>query len=134
MSFAATVAAAAGIARKAAGETITLTRASAAGPTAGVVASRGKTSGETPEAFGRPVRVDAIDFLIAATDYAFDGTITYPDRGDTITDAAGNVYDVRSPGASVPEWEWSDPGRTQLRVHTKLKTRASAGASAGGSP
>lgn len=38
-----------------------------------------------------------------------------PAVGDTVTDAAGTVYEV-VPLANLPPWEWADPDRLTLRV------------------
>lgn len=53
-----------------------------------------------------------VDWLIAAAD--LNGV---PKAGDTIT-AAGVVYEVVHL-TGQPPWRWSDPGRTQYRIHTQ---------------
>ena len=62
------------------------------------------------------------DFLIAAEDLILGGQRVLPERGDRILethDGKTLVYEVLAPG-NEPEWRWSDPYRTLLRIHTKL--------------
>jgi len=70
------------------------------------------------------VNVNDVDWLIRATDYAPVGSAeSIPQRGDTITDAVGNIYEVLD-RESVGAFEWHDPEHYALRVHTILKTLA----------
>jgi len=62
------------------------------------------------------------DFLIAAEDLILGGQRVLPKRGDRILethDGKTLVFEVLAPG-NEPEWRWSDPHRTLLRIHTKL--------------
>lgn len=62
------------------------------------------------------------DFLIAADDLVLGGEKTLPQRGDQVRETVDGqtlVYEVLAPG-NEPEWRWSDPHRTLLRIHTKL--------------
>jgi len=62
------------------------------------------------------------DFLIAAEDLILGGQRVLPERGDRILethDGKTLVFEVLAPG-NEPEWRWSDPHRTLLRIHTKL--------------
>jgi hypothetical protein len=62
------------------------------------------------------------DFLIAAEDLILGGQRVLPERGDRILethDGKTLVFEVLAPG-NEPEWRWSDPYRTLLRIHTKL--------------
>lgn len=61
------------------------------------------------------------DFLIVAADLVLGGKQVYPERGDKILETAGAktyTYEVLAPGRE-PEWRWSDPYRTIIRIHTK---------------
>lgn len=60
------------------------------------------------------------DFLIAAEDLILDGARTLPQRGDQIEqiiDGTKHIFEVLAPG-NEPEWRWSDPHQTILRIHT----------------
>jgi len=62
------------------------------------------------------------DFLLAAQDLVLGGRPTLPERGDQILETVNGqtrTYEVMAPG-NEPEWRWSDPHRTMLRIHTKL--------------
>jgi hypothetical protein len=68
------------------------------------------------------VRTDA-SFVIPASDLVLDGEPIEPRRGDLIfvPDESGsgrNIYEVMRYGGE-PEFHYTDPHRTQLRVHTK---------------
>lgn len=65
------------------------------------------------------------DYLVAAADLVLAGLPILPERGDKITDAGdpdgvSRVYEVLSPGGDEEPWQWMDPARTLLRIHTKL--------------
>ena len=67
-------------------------------------------------------RIEARDFLIAATDLAVLPAFQQPQRGDRVieTDATHrHSYEVIAPGHE-PVWRWSDPNRACYRIHTKL--------------
>ena len=69
------------------------------------------------------VMVETVDFLILAADLVIDGNVTEPMEDDYITRIQGgkkNIYRVLSPGGDEPIFEYSDTGRTMLRVHTKF--------------
>lgn len=61
------------------------------------------------------------DYLIPADALVYGGSAFLPARGDRITETIGGsavTFEVMSlPGE--PEWRYSDPGRTLLRVHVK---------------
>lgn len=63
------------------------------------------------------------DYLLAAADLAVASVAFTPAAGDWFEEvlASGTkVYKV-FPYASEPEWRYSDPQHTVLRVHTKLR-------------
>jgi hypothetical protein len=66
------------------------------------------------------------DFIIPASSLIFSGSAVLPRPGDLIREPVGNtieVYEVTPPDPTEPEWRWSDPFHTLLRVHAKhLKT------------
>ena len=54
------------------------------------------------------------------------GQTILPQRGDTISDGTGNIYEVGRPDGSGQPWRYSDEtGQTYIRIHTRLKTKAS---------
>ncbi|MEO0966547.1 MAG: hypothetical protein AAFY08_15705 [Planctomycetota bacterium] len=106
--------------RAVAGESVTVTRG--ASPTPGVNAVRGDAAASAQRRGDGDVVENATDWLVAAADYAVDGQVTLPRRGDTITDAGGHVYEVR-PNAGGAAFRYSDSGHTQLRISTRLVDR-----------
>lgn len=89
-----------------------------------VQATVGRTLLRLSDSYGqvRMVWTDR-DFLIPAADLILDGNPTLPRRGDEIVETVGSethVYVVLAPG-DEPEWRWSDPYKTVLRIHTKQK-------------
>ena len=72
-------------------------------------------------------RIEARDFLIAATDLAALPGFIQPQRGDRVIEddaqisgvAVRHHYEVIAPGHE-PVWRWSDPNRACYRIHTKL--------------
>jgi hypothetical protein len=74
-----------------------------------------------PSGAGGGVRVVSRDYLVQASDLVLDGQTVLPQRGDVIIEIAGDksyVHEVMAPGGE-PEWRYSDPQRTSLRIHTK---------------
>lgn len=64
------------------------------------------------------------DYIIVAADLVLSGSLTTPAKGDTITDAGdpdgvSRTWEVLSPGGDEAPWNWSDPYRILIRVHTK---------------
>lgn len=67
-------------------------------------------------------RIEARDFLIAATDLAALTGFGQPQRGDRVIEDDATTrhhYEVIAPGHE-PVWRWSDPNRACYRIHTKL--------------
>ena len=59
---------------------------------------------------------DCREFVFKVSDLVLGETAVEPAAGDTITDTAGNVWEVRSIGQSAP-WEF-DADRNYFRVRT----------------
>lgn len=97
------------------GETITYRRGASS---ATVKANRGRSRFEVDDGHGG-VRVvwNDMDFLLPVEDLALDGRPTLPQRKDIIETASGLRYEVLAPGGAN-EWEYSDPYRLLLRIHT----------------
>ncbi len=106
---------------EAAGETVTVTRASASISITAMVGG--------PYAF----RVDNGDgvtalmwadqeFFIKASDYVFASVRAIPQRGDKFTrtvDGRTRVYEtMNAPGEQC--WKWHDANQETIRIHTKL--------------
>ena len=72
----------------------------------------GQSAFETESEFGQVVRIETIDFILPP-----DALSGPPRRGDTIT-YKGSRYEVIQPSGE-PEWRWTDPQRTAMRIHTK---------------
>lgn len=77
----------------------------------------------TGEASVEPVRIDAadLDFLIAARDLRYDGEPVEPTTDDRIysyTNGRAHAYEIL-PRGNTP-WRWSDPQKTNIRIHTRL--------------
>lgn len=63
------------------------------------------------------------DYLIDACKLVISGSLVTPERGDQIKERVGNkihIHEVSRPDGEQP-WRYSDPGRSRIRVHTKLK-------------
>ena len=97
-----------------------------------VIYRRGAHEVTVPATIGRTVfrldigpgvteRIEARDYLIAATHLVGFGL---PLRGDRLIEEAGgqrHTYEVLAPGRE-PHWRWSDPNRRTFRIHTKHLT------------
>ena len=82
---------------------------------AAVNATYGRTEYEVEDDYGIRVGASVTDFLILAAD--FTPTFGEPEAGDQIV-ADGTIFEVMSLG-SQGHWQWSDPHRQTLRIHTK---------------
>lgn len=85
-------------------------------------ATVGRTQFEQQDEFGRVIRYQSRDYLIAAEDLILGGNQVEPAEGDGIRETIGgqtHVYRVMSPG-DEPPFRWSDPYRKTFRIHTKL--------------
>lgn len=86
-------------------------------------AVRGASRYETDSGDGLKLETVSEDFLIGASSLTLNGSTVEPKAGDTIEQELGGkrlTFEVMSPGGDEPAWRYSDAGRTQLRVHTKL--------------
>lgn len=102
--------------RHAAGETVTYTRKS--GFAVSVTAVRGQAAEESQNAFNVvQVETRRQAWLVAKDELAESGTPFIPERGERITDSGGMVYEVVG-AAGEPEYRYSDPDRTTLRIQT----------------
>jgi hypothetical protein len=83
-----------------------------------VPATVGRTVFRLDTGPGVTERIEARDYLIAATHLASFGL---PLRGDRVIEEGGgqrHLYEVLAPGRE-PHWRWSDPNRRTFRIHTK---------------
>jgi hypothetical protein len=82
-----------------------------------IPAKLGKTPYETVDASGVVTTVESRDFLIEAADLVLGGAAVEPARGDRITDAVGQVWEVAlGPGQQCFRRVEFD---TVFRIHTK---------------
>ena len=82
----------------------------------------GKSVFEIFDAYGVMERVESRDYLVPAAELVLGGETTLPARGDRIKETDGEkvfVYEVMAPG-SEPHFQFSDPYRKTLRIHTKF--------------
>lgn len=110
--------------RDLAGRQVTYRRCRPAG-TVSLAAIVGKTDLESANPYGVVEQYETRDYLIVAADLVLNGSATEPKAGDTILDG-GDTFEVMSPGGQMPAWRFTDAGRTQFRVHTKLVAEASS--------
>jgi hypothetical protein len=83
-------------------------------------ATPGRTVLELVDQNGFPLRIDAKDWLIRATDL---GNLLLPEDGDRVTeigtDGRSRTYEVMRVGGE-PCWRYADPNHATIRVHSKL--------------
>ncbi len=85
-----------------------------------LLATIGRTVFRLDVGMGVTERIEARDYLISASSFAFG----VPVRGDRISEedeGKRHTYEVLAPGGEPP-WRWSDPHRRCLRIHTKYLT------------
>lgn len=88
-----------------------------------VTAIPGVSSYQRADDLGLVTEMEVHDELIAAADLVFDETVIEPAEGDQIDVTLHGLtltYEVMPPGADEPAWRYMDPGRSALRIHTKL--------------
>ncbi|MDY7000032.1 MAG: hypothetical protein SW019_25880, partial [Actinomycetota bacterium] len=88
-----------------------------------VTAVPGKTNFQRADDNGLIVEVEVHDELIAAADLVINEETFEPAEGDQIDVAEGATvltYEVMPPGPGESAWRYKDPGRSALRIHTKL--------------
>ncbi len=113
--FANRVAAAAKHIRAATAEPVTYRRGDYSVP---LQATRAKTSPDVMDDYGTTITATVPDWLIAAADLILNSETEEPEPGDTIEPDAGGVFEVMKVGGEQC-FAYSDPGRTQLRIHSK---------------
>lgn len=85
-------------------------------------ATIGRTVFEVADEAGFISRIESRDFIVRAADLVLNGAAVLPQRGDRVRETVGPrvfVYEVLSP-AGEDVWRFSDPQRTDVRVHTKF--------------
>ncbi|MEX2388784.1 MAG: hypothetical protein WD534_12975 [Phycisphaeraceae bacterium] len=85
-------------------------------------ATIGQTVFRLEDGYGQVTRTVSRDYLIRAEDLQLDGEATLPKRGDVIRETdhgTTHVHEVMAPDSREPNWRYSDPQRTTLRIHTK---------------
>lgn len=88
-------------------------------------ATVGQTVFRLEDGYGQVTRTVSRDYLIRAEDLELDGEQTLPERGDVIRETGSGttyVHEVMARGgasAGEPDWRYSDPQRTTLRIHTR---------------
>lgn len=97
--------------KAAAGRTVTYTRGAESITLTAVV---GQTSSVSNTEVAVMVQSGDRDYLIAVDDLTFGE----PRSGDRIGES-GLTFEVQEPGTGEPAWRYSDPERTQYRLHTK---------------
>lgn len=98
-----------------AGQTVEYCRGDASAVLAAV---HSRKSYEQSVGYGMTQTFDSDDFLIAAADLHLSGQPALPRAGDQIR-AGGGTYEVMPLSDSQPPYQWSDPHRQRLRVHTR---------------
>lgn len=96
--------------------------------TVDVSATIGRTQFEIDNGFGVIERTESRDFLVLTDDLVLASNPTLPMRGDRIRETRGTttyVYEVMAPGKE-PHWQYSDPFRKTLRIHSKQITTENA--------
>jgi hypothetical protein len=91
-----------------------------------LAATPGQTTFTLDDGNGIVVDYTSRDFLVSACDMLFNGQYIVPADGHVIKETVGNavhVYAVRREDGEQP-WRYSDHGRTQIRIHTKLASKA----------
>lgn len=101
-----------------AGKTVTYRRGA---QSVSLTAVTGRSEYTTVDDAGMPVSNQMRDFLIEAAALVLSATQTVPVVGDTIDEVDGTqtrTHVVVSIGDGQP-WQWSDPARTTMRIHTR---------------
>ncbi len=86
-------------------------------------ATIGRTQWDVANERGVVERVESRDFIVEASHLALSEGETLPARDDTIREMIGSttyVYQVMASAPGVDCWEYADPFRRRLRIHTKL--------------
>ncbi len=105
------------VTRDVAGVPVNITQSSSTFTVARAIRADAKFS--TLNASGQEAVIDFVDWLISIDDWV---PTAFPVVGTTIVsviDGVTTTYSVESPGQGVLHWEWSDSGRSQLRIHSR---------------
>lgn len=84
----------------------------------------GKSDFRISEADSITVKERSRDYLFTTCFLRINGQTVTPKKGDEIKETVGNTvhtYEVLRPDGGDQVWRYSDPGRSVIRVHTKLK-------------
>ena len=87
-----------------------------------VDATIGKTDFEYTDGYGATIIDQSRDYIILTAESVLGDERTLPQAADTIEETDGQqrfIYEVTVMGPE-PAYRYSDPGRGQLRIHTKL--------------
>ena len=123
MSFHDLVSGALATLRGVAGATVTYERGA---DSVDVTATSGASRIEMTSGDGSFTVIPARDYMIAVDDLVLNSVAVTPAPGDKITEECGGityVYRVLDLG-SEPCYQFSDFGRTQFRIHTKLLSKS----------
>jgi len=85
-------------------------------------ATVGQTVFRIDDGYGGSVRFVQRDYLIRGEDLVLAGDEVIPQRGDRIRETKDSkvfVHEVMGPGSGEPDWRYSGPNRSTLRIHTK---------------
>lgn len=104
-----------GMTQAAAGVTVTYTRGATSVTLAAVV---GQVAYRVDAEGGRRVELGDRDYLILASDLTF-GTPRAGDRVTETIDGAAVTFEAQDTDTGEPCWRWSDPQRTEYRIHVK---------------
>lgn len=85
---------------------------------ADIQAVRGESEFDRLESDGESrTLMKSVDWIMRLSDLDFGSGPVEPERGDTITTADGQVFDLM-PGRSENSWRWLNSYRTGYRIHT----------------
>lgn len=79
----------------------------------------GSTDRETLDQAGNTIIVTQRDFTIVAAVLQLNGSLITPCRGDRITEASGEVFEVLPSSAGEDHYRPSDASGISWRIHTK---------------
>lgn len=66
--------------------------------------------------------IESRDYIVTASDLVLNSVQIEPARGDQIEEEDGTIYEML-PTQNAPPFRYCDPGRTALRIHTKLLSK-----------
>jgi hypothetical protein len=94
------------------------------GDSAEVTATIGRSVFAVDNGEGAAIRTELRDYLIRAAHLVLGGQLTLPRPGDQVHEMRDGVifiYQAMAPGGAddEPVWQYSDPYRLTLRIHTR---------------